>query len=92
MGMTTLTGTLTCQNEDELALVKTYLPEHIRLSCAEPGCVKFEVTQGDDPMVWHLDEAFVDAEAFAAHQTRTKSAKWAEVSAGLIRDFKRVDS
>lgn len=92
MGMTTLTGTLTCQTEADLALVKTYLPEHIRLSRAEPGCLKFEVTQSEDPMVWHLDEAFKDAAAFEAHQTRTKASIWAEKSAGLARDFKRVDS
>jgi quinol monooxygenase YgiN len=92
MGMTTLTGTLTCTSEAEAELVRTYLPEHIRLSRAEPGCVKFDVTQGDDPMVWHLDEAFVDAAAFAAHQARTKATIWAEKTAKLIRDFKRVDA
>ena len=91
MGMTTLTGTLTCKSEADLEMVKTYLPEHIRLSRAEPGCLKFEVTQGEDPMVWHLDEAFKDAKAFEAHQTRTKATIWAEKSAHLARDFQRVD-
>lgn len=91
MGMTTLTGTLTCQSEAEAEIVRTYLPEHVRLSRAEPGCVKFDVIQGDDPLVWHLDEAFKDAEAFAAHQTRTKATIWAEKTANFIRDFKRVD-
>lgn len=91
MGMTTLTGTLTCENAADLDIVQTYLPDHIRLSRAEPGCVKFDVTQGENPLVWHLDEAFIDAEAFAAHQTRTKATIWAEKTAGLIRDFKRID-
>jgi len=90
--MTTLTGTLTCTSEAEADLVRTYLPEHIRLSRAEPGCVKFEVTTGENPLVWHLDEAFVDAAAFAAHQTRTKATIWPDKTAGLIRDFKRIDS
>lgn len=92
MGMTTLTGTLTCKTQDEVDMVKAYLPDHIRLSRAEPGCLKFDVTQGENPLVWHLDEAFIDTQAFAAHQARTKATIWAEKSAGLLRDFKRVDS
>ncbi len=91
MGMTTLTGTLTCRTEAEADLVRTHLPEHVRLTRAEPGCLKFEVSQGDDPLVWHLDEAFVDADAFAAHQARAKNTIWAEKTKDLIRDFKRVD-
>jgi putative acetyltransferase len=91
MGMTTLTGTLTCTTQAEVEVVQKYLPDHIRLSRAEPGCLKFEVTQGADPMVWHLDEAFKDADAFAAHQARAKTTIWAEKTATLIRDFKRVD-
>ena len=35
--MITVTGTLTCANAEEADLVRTYLPEHIRLSRAEPG-------------------------------------------------------
>ncbi|MGO4907875.1 putative quinol monooxygenase [Pseudorhodobacter sp. W20_MBD10_FR17] len=92
MGITTLTGTLTCQTQGEVEMVQAYLPEHIRLSRAEVGCLKFNVTQTEDPMVWHLDEAFVDAQAFAAHQTRSKATIWAEKTAHLARDFRRVDS
>jgi quinol monooxygenase YgiN len=92
MGITTLTGTLTCVNVADLEIVQTHLPEHIRLSRAETGCEKFNVTQGENPLVWHLDEAFADADAFAAHQTRTKASIWAEKTANLARDFKRVDS
>lgn len=33
----TVTGTLTCSTADEAALVAAMLPEHIRLSRAEPG-------------------------------------------------------
>jgi quinol monooxygenase YgiN len=91
MGMITLTGTLTCQSEAEAEMVRTYLPEHVRLTSAEPGCLKFEVAQKDDPWVWHLEEAFVDAAAFSAHQTRNAASPWAEKSAALARDFTRVD-
>ena len=72
-------------------MVRDYLPDHIRLSRAEPGCLKFEVSQGDDPLVWHLEEAFFDATAFAAHQARTAATIWATKTANLIRDFKRID-
>jgi quinol monooxygenase YgiN len=89
--MTTLTGTLTCRDAGEAALVQEHLPEHIRLSRAEPGCIKFNVERSVDPMVWTLDEGFVDAEAFKAHQTRTAASVWAEKTAHIARDFKRVD-
>jgi quinol monooxygenase YgiN len=92
MGITTLTGTLTCTTQADVDMVQAYLPDHIRLSRAEAGCLKFNVTQGENPFVWHLDEAFVDADAFAAHQTRTKATIWAEKTAHLARNFKRVDS
>ncbi|MGJ8611920.1 MAG: putative quinol monooxygenase [Octadecabacter sp.] len=91
MGLVTLTGTLTCRTDADIETVRQYLPDHIQLSRAEPGCIKFDVTQGENPFVWHLDEAFTDADAFAAHQSRTKATIWAEKSADLIRDFKRVD-
>ncbi|MDN5786312.1 putative quinol monooxygenase [Pseudorhodobacter sp.] len=91
MGMTTLTGTLTCATPAEAELVQTYLPEHIRLSRAESGCLKFEVTPSNEFMVWTLDEAFVDADAFKAHQTRTESTIWAEQTAHIARNFKRID-
>ena len=89
--MITVTGTLTCSTADEAAIVRTYLPEHIRLSRAEPGCLKFNVDPTDDPLVWRLDEAFVDRQAFDAHQTRTRDSVWFRVSASLKRDFQVVD-
>jgi quinol monooxygenase YgiN len=84
----TVTGTLTCSTADEAAIVRTYLPEHIRLSRAEPGCLKFNVDPTDDPLVWWLDEAFADRQAFDAHQTRTRSSVWFQASSSLKRDFR----
>ena len=51
-GKLRLSGLLTCASVSEAAIVHQYLPEHIRLSRAEPGCLSFEVTQSDDPMIW----------------------------------------
>lgn len=90
--MITVTGTLTCSTADEASIVRTSLPEHIRLSRAEPGCLKFNVDPTDDPLIWRLDEAFVDRQAFDAHQTRTRDSVWFRVSASLKRDFKAVET
>ncbi len=89
--MIRVTGTLTCATADDLAIVHAHLPEHVRLSRAEPGCLTFNVTQSADPMVWRLDESFTDQAAFAAHQTRTRGSVWFRVSQGLIRDFHVTD-
>jgi quinol monooxygenase YgiN len=82
-----LTGTLTCVTQTDLAIVETHLPNHIYLSRAEPGCLSFSVTQTPNPLVWQLDESFVDQAAFDAHQTRTRASKWWHVSQKIARDF-----
>ena len=86
--MIALTGQLVCTNVQQQDCVATYLPEHIRLTLLEPGCLTFTVVQTADPMVWQVDETFIDQAAFDAHQTRTKTSLWAEKSAGIARDFK----
>lgn len=87
-----LSGTLTCKTTDDLHVVETYLPEHTRLSRAEPGCQTFDVVQTDNPMVWQLDETYTDRSAFEAHQTRNRASVWWQMSQGLIRDFKITES
>ena len=87
MGVT-LTGTLTCQSEDEAARVRAALDEHIRLTRQEPGCVSFDVTQTEDPMVWNVAEAFTTPAAFEAHQLRAASSPWAAQTKGIARDYK----
>ena len=82
-----LTGTLTCTTADDLKIVETYLPDHIRLSLAEPGCLTFTVVQTANPMVWQLDESFVDQVAFDVHQSRTRASQWWQVSQHIARDF-----
>lgn len=87
MGVT-LTGTLTCATDAEAARVRAALPEHIRLTRAETGCISFEVVQTDDPMVWAVAERFADAAAFQAHQSRAAASDWARQTAGIARDYK----
>ena len=90
--MIRLTGTLICATPDDLVIVQTYLPDHIRLSRAEPGCVSFDVTQSADPMVWHLDETYIDTAEFTAHQTRNRASLWWEKSQTLVRDFQLTET
>ncbi|MGR3795048.1 putative quinol monooxygenase [Vannielia sp. SX4] len=87
MGQIRVEGRLICTTEAQAETARKLLPEHIRLSRAEPGNIHFNLTQGDDPMVWHLDELFESPEAFAAHQARTKSSAWGESSGEITRDF-----
>lgn len=86
--MIRVTGTLTCATEAEADIVRTHLPEHIRLSHAEPGCLTFNVDPTEDPLVWRLDETFTDRATFQAHQARTRASIWFQVTANLTRDFK----
>lgn len=87
-GNVQLTGTLICASEAECDIVRQYLPEHIRLTREEPGCISFEVTPSDDPMIWRVEELFVDQVAFYAHQARTKASAWAEKTASIRRVYR----
>ena len=87
MGIVRVEGRIICKSEDEAALVREMMPEHVRLTREEPGNIHFDATQGDDPMVWHLSESFESAEAFAAHQARTKNSDWGRASGAIERDI-----
>lgn len=81
----TLSGTLTCK-ADDARIVRDALPEHIRLSRAEPGCLRFEVVE-TAPGVFSVSEEFIDRAAFDAHQTRTRASEWWAATAHIPRDF-----
>ena len=83
-----LSGRLICANETEAARVRAHLPEHVRLTQAEPGCTAFVVQPTDDPLIWSLNETFINRAAFEAHQTRTKASLWARETTGIARDFR----
>jgi len=86
--MIRLKGHLICMSEDEAALVRQHLPEHIRLSRAEPGCLSFDVVQTDDPMIWDVQESFRTRADFDAHQTRTSASPWFAATRHILRDFR----
>lgn len=73
---------------DRVEAVKAALPEHIRLTRAEPGCLKFEVWQDEtDPARFEVSEIFSDRAAFDAHQARAGASDWARITAGLPRHY-----
>lgn len=86
--MIRLSGLLICTDEQQVEMIHRHLPEHSRLSLAEPGCLSFAVSQTDDPMVWQVEEAFTDQAAFDAHQARTKASAWFTATADIRRDYR----
>lgn len=86
--MIRLKGHLICMTDSEAQAVRQHLPEHIRLSRAEPGCLSFDVSQTDDPMVWDVQESFRTRDDFDAHQTRTRASAWFDATRHILRDFR----
>lgn len=82
-----LTGCLICRSREDVETVQRHLPAHIRLTKAEPGCVSFEVSQSDDPLVWNVEECFVDKAAFEFHQHRTRASTWWTATADIPRQY-----
>lgn len=73
---------------DRLDAVSAALPEHIRLTRAEPGCLAFDVTPDPDhPGRFRVSERFADQAAFEAHQTRARASDWARMTAGIPRNY-----
>ncbi len=89
-GVVHLTGRLVCADAAEAAVVAAHLPEHARLTRAEPGCLSFEVTPTADPLVWRVEERFAGREAFEMHQARTHASDWFRATRGVKRDY-RID-
>lgn len=87
MGVIRLTGQLICAGEGQAALVARFLPEHIRLTRAEAGCVAFEVRQSANPLVWEVGEVFTDRAAFETHQRRAAASQWGQSTKGIERRY-----
>ncbi|PYI64397.1 antibiotic biosynthesis monooxygenase [Arthrobacter livingstonensis] len=71
-----MTGQLICQDDDEFAVVMDFLPRHIELTLAEPGCISFDVEQCRDSWVWDVSECFQDAHSSELHQARVRASEW----------------
>ena len=69
--------------------VAAALPDHIRLTRAEPGCLRFEVTpDAAVPGRWQVAELFASRKAFEAHQARAGASPWAAATDGIDRHFR----
>jgi len=74
---------------DRMETVLAALPEHIRLTRAESGCISFEVTPSADVAGrYEVAEVFTNRASFDAHQIRAKSSKWAQVSQDIPRSYR----
>jgi putative acetyltransferase len=89
--MVALHGKLICADAGQMMTALSLLPDHMDLSRAETGCLRFDITQDEDPLVWSLSEVFADTSAFAAHQSRTADSIWGRDSTDIGRDFHRHD-
>lgn len=86
-GAIRLSGHLICTSSEEIDTIRNYLPEHIRLTRSEPGCLSFEVTQTVDPIIWRVEERFADRATFEAHQARTRASTWGTATRAIRREY-----
>ena len=86
--MVTLEGRLWVPKQQQQA-VQRALTRHIELTREEPGCTHFAVTpSAHDPLCLMVSEAFVDDQAFAAHQVRTGTSAWGNLTQGCRRHYR----
>jgi len=90
-GNIVITGTLTCTPGD-LAMVSAALPDHIRLTRTEPGCISFSITPSPDtPCQFDIAERFVDRAAFDSHSARTRTSDWWQQTSHIPRDIELIE-
>ena len=75
-------------SDSDLKAVKAELPNHIRLTRAEAGCIVFNVVQDSQtPNLFDVYEKFADQAAFEQHQTRVKGSYWGQVASNVERHY-----
>lgn len=85
----TLAGFLICRSLEEADRAAALLPEHMRLTRAEPGCLHFDVIRSmSDPVRFAVYETFRDRAAFDAHQARTRASTWWQATRHIPRDYR----
>lgn len=87
MSRVTLTGFIIVPEAD-LKAIEAEVPNHIRLTREEPGCVAFSVDQSpSDPCRFDVAEEFRDRAAFDSHQLRVKQSRWGWVARNAERHY-----
>jgi quinol monooxygenase YgiN len=82
-----LSGQLVCATDEQSRVVRLHLPDHIRLTEAEAGCISFRVTETGDPLIWSVEERFADQQVFELHQARVAGSEWGKATAGIERRY-----
>ena len=92
MPKVTLEGYILVPNED-LALVLQDLPQHIRNTQSESGCLIFNVEQQkDNPNKFIVYEEFINKEAFEFHQERVRNSQWGKATRNVQRHYQIQDA
>lgn len=74
--------------DDDLASVQAVLPEHIKLTQKEQGCLVFRVSQdAENKNRFNVYEEFVNRAAFVTHQERVKHSRWGQVATNVERHY-----
>lgn len=79
--MIALRGRLVCADAAQMMSALSLLPDYARQSRARPGTLRFDLSQGDDPLVWDLDGLFLDNSALAAHEAA--GTGWQDTGGGF---------
>ena len=76
-------------SDSDIETVEKELPNHIKLSLQEAGCLVFKVSQDRKNLNrFSVYEEFVDQNAFTWHQQRVKHSQWGRISADVQRHYK----
>ncbi|MEZ9849284.1 antibiotic biosynthesis monooxygenase [Vibrio breoganii] len=87
MSKVTLEGHIIVPVQDLKPILEA-LPEHIELTHAEPGCIRFHVQQSSKkPHRFDVYEEFIDKEAFEYHQRRVEESHWGAITSNVIRHY-----
>ena len=72
----------------DLPAVAEELPNHIRLTLQEEGCLVFDVfPEEQNASRFSVYEEFSDSQSFEAHQKRVRDSRWGQVTSNVERHY-----
>jgi autoinducer 2-degrading protein len=72
----------------DLPAVRKELPNHIRLTLQEEGCLVFNVFPDEkNTSCFSVYEEFSDGQSFEAHQQRVRDSRWGQVTSNAERHY-----
>jgi len=78
--------------DEELSAVTEELPNHIKLTLQEEGCLIFEVLPDEQNVSrFNVHEEFSDIYSFELHQQRVKNSRWGLVTSNVERHYQIDD-